>query len=513
MEGEQQIPMHPGQNGHPQPARNQQQPHQQFPPHPSAQSATDGLLYNIMQHLQQQQATVNQMLQQQQMFFQQQEERFQRALSSINPEAPANPELILDSLASNIYEFRYDADSHITFGAWYSRYDDLFARDAQRLDDGAKVRLLLRKLGSAEHDRYVSFILPALPKDFSFAQTVQKLNNLFGAKESVISKRYRCLQITKNPMEDFVSYTCRINKSCVEFELGKLNENQFKCLMFVCGLKSENDAEIRTRLLSRIEEKDDVTLEQLSDECQRIINLKQDAAMIESSKGSAETTIYSIKQGKQHKPRRSRSNSPTESDSSSSKDIPSSPCWNCGSMHYARHCKYKSYKCADCGKVGHKEGYCVSAKKSTKKKFHSLRTVDTKVVCLDVDTVRSRRRFATVRLNDHLIKLQFDTASDISIISYQSWHKIGKPTIRPASVCVMTATEGTLKLIGEFICNVTINGKCKQEVIRVTDAPIHLLGADLIDDFNLGSIPIDTFCSSDSKHQVISNMLNVVYQQ
>lgn len=512
MEGDQHIPQHSTQNGHPQPGINQQQPLHQFPPPPSAQSTgNDGLLYNIFQHLQHQQAAMNQMLQQQQLFFQQQEERFQRAFHSINPEVPANPELILDSLASNIHEFRYDADSHVTFGAWYSRYDDLFARDAQRLDDGAKVRLLLRKLGSAEHDRYVSFILPALPKDFSFDQTVRKLKSLFGAKESVISRRYRCLQMSKNPVEDFVSYTCRVNKSCVEFELGKLNENQFKCLMFVCGLKSESDAEIRTRLLSRIEENDDVTLEQLSEECQRIISLKQDAAMIEASKGPPETAIHAIKQGKPHRPRRSRSNSPTESESSSSaRDVPSSPCWNCGSMHYARHCKYKSHKCGDCGKLGHKEGYCISAKKSSNKKNRSLRNVDSKVVSLEVDTVRSKRRYATVGLNGHNIDLQFDTASDVSIISSRTWNKIGKPALRPASVCVMTASDESLQLKGEITCNVTINGKSKQAVIRVADAPIHLLGADLIDAFNLGSLPIDAFCRPDNRQSFVSNLLRIV---
>lgn len=102
----------------------------------------------------------------------------------------------------------------------------------------------------------------------------------------MLSKRYRCLQISKGSTEDYISYACRVNKSCVELELGRLSEEDFKSLVFVCGLKCESDAEVRTRLFSRIEERRDVTLEQLSTECQRLMNLRHDTAMIEGSASS-----------------------------------------------------------------------------------------------------------------------------------------------------------------------------------------------------------------------------------
>ncbi|XP_035895368.1 uncharacterized protein LOC118504676 isoform X4 [Anopheles stephensi] len=70
--------------------------------------------------------------------------------------APANPEQILDSLARNITEFRFEAEAGLTFEAWYSRYEDLFVSDAARIDDAAKVRMLMRKLGSMEHERSCS---------------------------------------------------------------------------------------------------------------------------------------------------------------------------------------------------------------------------------------------------------------------------------------------------------------------------------------------------------------------
>ena len=72
---------------------------------------------------------------------------------------PSKPQLILEALAGNISEFRYDPEAGVTFESWYIRYVDLFIEDASRLDDAAKVRLMGHKLGTAEHARFSNFIL------------------------------------------------------------------------------------------------------------------------------------------------------------------------------------------------------------------------------------------------------------------------------------------------------------------------------------------------------------------
>ncbi|XP_055639968.1 uncharacterized protein LOC129777619 [Toxorhynchites rutilus septentrionalis] len=345
------------------------------------------------QHLQQQQM-MNQILQRQQQSEEQQHVFMQNVVSSIKVQVPPNPEHILDSLANNIKDFRYDVENNITFAAWYTRYDDLFEKDASRLDDDAKVRLLMRKLGVSEHDRYVSFILPKLPKDFSFSQTIEKLKMLFGCKESVVSRRYKCLQISKNPTEDFITFACRVNKHCVEFELGKLTEDQFKCLMFVCGLRAESDVDIRMRLLSKIEEHSDVTLEIISEGCQRLLNLKHDNAMIESQPTQVNTIRHQYRR-KQFVRREQSIPKPA----SGSKEKPQTPCWFCGAFHFARDCGFKSHKCSDCGQFGHREGYCNSAKKARgsmrrRKKLN----VASRVVKVNECSVQKRRRFVPVLL-------------------------------------------------------------------------------------------------------------------
>lgn len=162
-----------------------------------------------------------------------------------NVQNTSRNELVLDSLASNITEFAYDLESGCSFDAWFSRYADLFEKDASKLDDDAKVRLLLRKLNPAAHERYTSFILPKLSREFSFDETVAKLKTIFGSPVSTFHRRYQCLQTAKDENEDFISYSCKVNRACVDFKLQELKEDQFKCLIFVCGLKSPKDADQR----------------------------------------------------------------------------------------------------------------------------------------------------------------------------------------------------------------------------------------------------------------------------
>ncbi|XP_062534290.1 uncharacterized protein K02A2.6-like [Armigeres subalbatus] len=62
-----------------------------------------------------------------------------------------------------VREFVYDPDNGLVFDRWYRKYEDLFLKDGAKLDDAAKVRLLLRSLSVTVHDKYVNFVLPKHP--------------------------------------------------------------------------------------------------------------------------------------------------------------------------------------------------------------------------------------------------------------------------------------------------------------------------------------------------------------
>ncbi|XP_062556637.1 uncharacterized protein K02A2.6-like [Armigeres subalbatus] len=279
--------------------------------------------------------------------------------STFSTQRNNNQEFIIEYLSSGITEFMYDPENGVTFAAWFSRDEDLFHEDAKNLDEAAKVRLLLRNIGTVAHQKYISYILPKKPKDQNFDQTVSILKTIFGRQISVFNARYQCLQLSKNSSDDFYTYAGIVNQKCEEFKLNEVTPDQLKCLMYVCGLKSHRDADIRTTLLSRIESNkpdDDMTVHRLADECQRLINLKRDTAMVEKH-SSTEQAVCAI----------TRTNPSRFTSSDEPNDVPRSPCWRCGEMHYSKYCFFVNHECHTCKKIGHKEGYCACFEKPIKK--------------------------------------------------------------------------------------------------------------------------------------------------
>lgn len=166
---------------------------------------------------------------------------------------------------------------------------------------------------------------------------------MYGREETLFSTRYKCLKLVKNEEDDFTTYAGQINKHCEQFELSKLTVPQFKCLLFVRGLQSSRDSDIRTRLLAKIDAEKDaiVTLDAMLEECQRILNIKHDTALIQSGT-IASSSVRAINDGKSKK---------CHSSTGTSKKTPKTPCWLCGGLH----CSFKQHKCLKCSKIGLKD--------------------------------------------------------------------------------------------------------------------------------------------------------------
>ncbi|XP_019542999.2 uncharacterized protein K02A2.6-like [Aedes albopictus] len=249
-----------------------------------------------------------------------------------------NPEHTLEALSSNISEFVFDPENGVTFEKWFARYTDLFESDARHLDDAAKVRLLLRKLDTTSHSRYLNYILPRLPRDVTFDDTVSTLKKIFGEQTSLFRRRFQCLQLSKSEGDDIITYGGRVNRACEDFDFANLTIDQFKCLVFVTGLKASKHADIRARLLTRMEhERPDapVTLQTLIDEFQQLVNLKADTSLIEHP-ASSKAAVHAVSEKKRS------SDAPRPSFKPEAKS-PKTPCWQCGQMHFVKECTYSSH--------------------------------------------------------------------------------------------------------------------------------------------------------------------------
>ncbi|XP_055920751.1 uncharacterized protein K02A2.6-like [Eupeodes corollae] len=423
-----------------------------------------------------------------------------------------SPEFIMEALASNITEFCFDIENNLTFDTWYARYEDLFEIDASKLDDAAKVRLLLRKLNSIVHSKYINYILPKHPRDHTFKETVQKLTQLFGFKTSQFNLRYNCLQLTKESHCDFITYAGIVNKHCEQFKLRDPTLDQFKCLIYVMGMKSASDFEVRTKMLTKLDsEGSTITLDILSRECQRLINLKTDTALIENVKTDAVVNRLHT----------------TNSSSNKSKAIPKSPCWFCGNMHFARDCSYTKHKCLQCNNICHKEGYCNAGKKKkyqthknnrpkAKTNLNNNKTFrpELKSIFISNKIEPSQRKYVSLNINGTNIHLQLDTASEITIISEKIFKNINVPRVDKVSHTARSAT-GKLPLSAQFDCNVKFRTRQAYSTCYVTPIKnLNVMGLDWIKALNLEEMSISTICNqvtreAENKKKVFNDSLGL----
>ncbi|CAH8506937.1 unnamed protein product [Schistosoma turkestanicum] len=427
----------------------------------------------------------------------------QTHISSQVSSTPTIPQSV-DGMTSSISEFLYDPDANITFDTWFMRYEDLFKVDFADKDDSWKVRLLLRKLGPSELDKYRNYILPQNPRDRSFDATVQSLSKLFGDQHSIFNTRYRCLKLVMNESDDFLTHVGIVNRECERFKHRSLTDDQFKSLIFICSLQSPKFSDIRTRLLNRLEQDPTLTLDAIADEYQRITNLQCDTTLVQSgSQGGYEVHVVQQQNKSSRSKTFGRSNASSDSNhSKSAHKKPPSPCWHCGDWHYVKFCPFKHHVCNRCQKIGHKSGFCQSTQFIFRRNSQSQRRYPRKPLAASRSLAAvfhtdasTRRKFLTLSINGQLVRMQLDTASDITILSEETWRTLGQPRIKPSSQIVVSACGGHLRLRGKLDCCVsfrdtTFNGTC-----YINKSPHNLLGLDWFEKLGLADLPINTVCN------------------
>ncbi|VDM44720.1 unnamed protein product [Toxocara canis] len=120
-----------------------------------------------------------------------------------------------------------------------------------------------------------------------------------------------------------------------------------KCLMWICGLHTPADGDIRTCAVREMEGNPETTLNELSLEIQQFLNIKQNAKLL----GSLPSLLQPEANAVAAKKNCARN--------------PPSPCFRCGGAHCAKEFNFINKMCHNLRLVGHKKDYC---KMFTKKK-------------------------------------------------------------------------------------------------------------------------------------------------
>ena len=161
-----------------------------------------------------------------------------------------------------------------------------------------------------------------------------------------------------------MTFASIVNRECEKFRLSEIIPGMFKCFIFIQGLTASKDAEIRSRLLMKLEQDQKITLQNLMDECQRILNLRADMAKIE------EQDIFHI-HAVQNKPKCKKKET----------SFKINPCFGCGKLHLFKNCPFKNKEGKNRGNKGHKFSHCKKKPKSKIKNKNLIHcTIEQKAV-------------------------------------------------------------------------------------------------------------------------------------
>ncbi|VDP40179.1 unnamed protein product [Schistosoma curassoni] len=326
----------------------------------------------------------------------------------------------VDGITNSIAEFHYDPD--VTFEMWFRRHGDLFKFDFANQNDVWTMCLLLCKLGATELDRYCNLILPLNPRDRSFTDTVQTLSRHFGDNSSVFDTRYRCLNLTMNEDDEFLTHMSVVNRGCERFRLKSLTEDQFSALILICSLQDQKFIHLRTRLLSRLVQEPKLTLSDIANEDQRLINLKRDTSTVRSG-GSGRSEVRALQQTLYKNKYVPASSSPSHS--SSDDRLKRIFLLLASNMVHGTTLKTAHLSNIDARGVTLsviKKGFCLKKEnpiqsRSNKKTFPTSCTNSLSLVSSCQSSSSGERKFITVNINGHSSRLQIDTASDVTILS------------------------------------------------------------------------------------------------
>ncbi|PIO67650.1 hypothetical protein TELCIR_10590 [Teladorsagia circumcincta] len=241
-------------------------------------------------------------------------------------------------------------------------------------------------------------------------------------------------------------------------ELNDVSPEQMKCLVWICGLSSSEDADIRARALRKMEDKPQTTSKELSAEIQQFLNIRQDAAPTERS---ASPHINAV-------------------DSQNRKRDPPSPCFHCGAHHWSKDCPLLNKTCHDYGNSGHKQGFCRNFKTKKKQKPRRKRRTANNVVIASthVNVASISRIYRPVQINGKTIRIRLDTGADVTLLSHADWIAIGRPTLQ-SEITLRSANNKPINVRGRYECSSVIDGQHGRSTCYVSDTP-SLLGLDWI---------------------------------
>ena len=390
-----------------------------------------------------------------------------------------------DFIDRQIGEFVYAPKEGLTFEPWLERTRTVFASErGSSLPESSKTQIIRSKLSQPDYQVFSHTILPKKAEELSLDETAMVLTRLFGRKESIFARRHKVMQIQMMPGEDFRTYAARVNRAGEEFELDTFTTDDLKAQLFTQGLQHPEVAAIRKKVMEKIEDvlarrkaedppnTPKLTLDDLATIADRMLIREEESRLIENQP-TTKQEVFAVGSG------------------SCKWD-----CKYCGDKHWHTDCPFRTKLCSSCNIIGHKKGYCVSAKAF--KDRYKQRTTQKEVISAIWSKQPQKPRYKTVspRINGELVTLKHDSGSTWVIISRSNWQRIGSPRLSQPQASAISASGNPVNILGYFSAVVELKDKSGTVDCYVASHELNLFGNSALEGLELWEQPASAYCDS-----------------
>lgn len=332
----------------------------------------------------------------------------------------------------------------------WSTYHDRFELFCQvrNVDSNKKVAFLLTEIGREVYGIVENLVSPEKPKNKTYKQLCQVLQQHFDPRKIVIAERFRFHKRLQQENESVVEFVAELRKLARFCEFGDFLEEALRDQL-VCGLRNEQQ---QATLLA----KHDLKLSTAIEEVQALEMATKQSSAIKADAhpaavASASTSTSSGVQAVSHK-------SKSFQRGKSKKDS----CHRCGGQHSADTCRFRTEECHLCKKRGHIARMC----RSKEVKFVEVAQVDDKrqsappiQVTMDVDRVP--------------VSFEVDTGAAVTLMSKAVFQQLfPQRKWQPCTDRLESYTGSAIDVCGKIVVDVQYGSQ------QVTDLPLFVVSGN-----------------------------------
>ncbi|GAB0092892.1 uncharacterized protein DMENIID0001_079420 [Sergentomyia squamirostris] len=244
------------------------------------------------------------------------------------------------------------------FVQYRSRMDHLL--EANDVDDTKKARLCCTFMGPLCYDKLVSLLAPATPKEKSYKEIMDILEQHFRPINNVIAERCKFFSRNRQDGEKIEDYIVELKALANECQFGEFLMDSLRDRL-VSGV---NDDKIQAKLLMVKDLKWETASQMCLAEEMTRRNVKEMSAAAGGSRRleSDEGDVHRIQQRANFRQRARDSGRRKEGGRQDTSDgkFPDTTCTKCGFKHERNDCRARNTNCNLCGKRGHWAAVCWS---------------------------------------------------------------------------------------------------------------------------------------------------------